>query len=73
MERQGKYVIRLDEAERGRLQALVDQGNGSKTTRKRAWILLKADEGEHARRGPTRRSPRRSRRARGRSSEPAGC
>jgi transposase len=47
MERKGKYVVRLDEAERGRLQAMVDQGKGSKTTRARAWILLKADEGEH--------------------------
>jgi transposase len=45
MERQGKYVVRLDEAERARLQALVDQGKGSKMTRTRAWILLKADEG----------------------------
>jgi Homeodomain-like domain len=47
MERKAKYVVRLDESERGRLQGLVDQGKGSKTTRTRAWILLKADEGEH--------------------------
>ena len=40
-----KYVVRLDEAERMRLQTMVDQGNGSKTIRTRAWILLKADEG----------------------------
>jgi|SRR5436190_10421507 len=47
MERKAKYVVRLGEAERGRLQAMVDQGKGSKTIRARAWILLKADEGEH--------------------------
>ncbi len=47
MERKAKYVVRLDESERGRLQGLVDQGKGSKTTRTRAVILLKADEGEH--------------------------
>lgn len=47
MERKAKYVVRLDEAERRRLQAMVDQGKGSKTIRARAWILLKADEGEH--------------------------
>lgn len=46
MERNAKFVVRLDESERGRLQALVDQGKGSKTIRNRAWILLKADEGE---------------------------
>jgi transposase len=47
MERKAKYVVRLDESERGRLQAMVDQGKGSKTIRARAWILLKADEGEY--------------------------
>jgi transposase len=47
MERTAKYVVRLGESERGRLQAMVDQGKGSKTIRARAWILLKADEGEH--------------------------
>ena len=47
MERNAKYVVRLDAAERGRLQAMVDQGKGSKTTRQRAFLLLKADEGEH--------------------------
>ena len=47
MERKAKYVVRLDESERSRLQAMVDQGKGSKTTRTRAWVLLKADEGEH--------------------------
>lgn len=47
MERNAKFVVRLDEAERGRLQELVDRGHGSKTIRNRALILLKADEGEH--------------------------
>lgn len=47
MERNAKYVVRLDESERGRLQAMVDRGRGSKTIRNRAWILLKADEGNY--------------------------
>jgi transposase len=47
MERNAKYVVRLDERERGRLQELVDQGKGSKTIRNRALIMLKADVGEH--------------------------
>jgi transposase len=38
--------VRLDEAERTRLQTMVDRGKGSKTIRNRARILLKADEGE---------------------------
>jgi transposase len=45
MGREAKYVVRLDEPERQRLQALVDRGKGSKIIRNRAWILLKADEG----------------------------
>jgi hypothetical protein len=47
MERKAKFVVRLDESERGRLQVMVDQGKGSKTIRNRALILLKADEGEY--------------------------
>jgi transposase len=47
MQRNAKYVVRLAEEERGRLQEMVDRGNGSKTIRNRAQILLKADEGEH--------------------------
>lgn len=47
MERNAKSVVRLDESERGRLQEMVDRGQGSKTVRNRALILLKADEGEH--------------------------
>ena len=47
MERKAKFVVRLDESERGRLQEMVDRGKGSKTIRNRALILLRADEGEH--------------------------
>ncbi len=46
MEQNSKFVVCLDEAERGRLQEMVDRGEGSKTIRDRALILLKADEGE---------------------------
>ena len=46
MARDAKFVVRLDESERGRLQEMVDRGQGSKTIRNRALILLKADEGE---------------------------
>ena len=46
MEKNAKFVVRLDESERGRLQEMVDRGQGSKTIRNRALILLKADEGE---------------------------
>ena len=46
MERKAKFVVRLDEAERGRLQEMVDRGQGSKTIRNRALIVLKADAGE---------------------------
>jgi hypothetical protein len=49
MERKAKFVVQLDEAERGRLQEMVDRGRGPKTIRHRALILLKADAGE---RGP---------------------
>jgi hypothetical protein len=47
MERKAKFVVCLDESERGRLQEMVDRGKGSKTIRNRALVLLKADEGEH--------------------------
>jgi transposase len=52
MERDAKFVVRLNESERGRLQEMVDKGRGSKTIRNRALILLKADEGEHGPRWP---------------------
>jgi transposase len=45
MGKDAKHVVRLDDAERHRLQHVVDQGKGSKTIRNRALILLKADEG----------------------------
>ena len=45
MGKEAKYVVRLDDAERNRLQQMVDQGTGSKTIRNRVLILLKADEG----------------------------
>ena len=47
MERNPKFVVRLDESERGCLQEMVDRGKGSRTIRNRALILLKADEGVH--------------------------
>lgn len=45
MGKDAKYVVRLDDLERERLQQMVDRGTGSKTIRNRALILLKADEG----------------------------
>ncbi len=41
-----KYVVRLGVEEREQLQAMIDKGRGSKSVRKRARILLKADEAE---------------------------
>jgi transposase len=46
MGKDAKYVIRLGVEERGQLQAMIDEGRGSKSVRKRARILLKADESE---------------------------
>lgn len=46
MKQSAKFVVRLDESERGRLQEMVGRGKGCKTIRNRALILLKADEGE---------------------------
>jgi hypothetical protein len=40
-----KYVVRLEDAERARLDALVSQGRAAARTIQRAWILLKADVG----------------------------
>ena len=74
MERKAKYVVRLDEVERGRLQEMVDRGKGSKTIRNRALDPAEGRRGRtRVRGGPTRRSPRRSTWACGRSSAPAGC
>lgn len=44
MGKEAKYVIRLKGAERRQLQSMVDEGNGSKETRQRARVLLKADQ-----------------------------
>jgi transposase len=40
-----KYVVRLDDAERTQLEALVSRGRASARTLQRAWVLLKADVG----------------------------
>lgn len=55
MGKDAKYVVRLDADEREQLQALVDEGRGSKSVRTRARILLKADESEP---GPAWPDPR---------------
>lgn len=41
-----KYVVRLSVGERERLEEILASRTKSKETRKRAWVLLKADEGE---------------------------
>lgn len=46
MGKDAKYVVRLVDEERVELQALVDEGRGSKSVRKRARVLLKADESD---------------------------
>ena len=57
-----KYVVKLTDEERQRLQSWVCKGNVAARKIQRAWILLKADAGaEEARSGPMRRSKRRSR------------
>jgi hypothetical protein len=43
-----KYVVRLEALERESLQSLVDAGKGSKSSRQRARVLLKADQGDGA-------------------------
>lgn len=40
-----KYVVRLEDEERKRLETLVSQGRTAARTIQRAWILLKADIG----------------------------
>ena len=42
-----KYIVRLTEAERAELDALVKTGRAAARKRLHAQILLKADEGEH--------------------------
>jgi transposase len=44
MGKEAKYLVRLSREERRELQAIVDQGRGSKATRQRARVLLKADQ-----------------------------
>ena len=40
-----KYIVRLEDEERMRLEALVSRGKTAARTIQRAWILLKADVG----------------------------
>jgi hypothetical protein len=49
MSKDAKCVVRLTDEERCELQAIVDEGRGSKSVRQRARVLLKTDESE---RGP---------------------
>lgn len=42
-----RYIVRLSEAERAELEALVKTGRAAARNRLHAQILLKADEGEH--------------------------
>ncbi len=44
MGKEAKYVVRLSFEERTELQTMVDSGRGAKETRRRARILLKADQ-----------------------------
>lgn len=44
MSKDAKFVVRLTDEERSELQALVDEGRGSKSVRQRARVLLKTDE-----------------------------
>jgi hypothetical protein len=46
MSKDAKFVVRLTEDERSKLQAMVDEGRGSKSVRQRARVLLKTDESE---------------------------
>ena len=46
MSKDAKYVVRLTDEERCELQAIVDEGRGSKSVRQRARVLLKTDASE---------------------------
>jgi len=46
MGKDAKYIVRLSVKEREQLQAMIDEGRGAKSVRKRARILLKADASE---------------------------
>ena len=52
-----KYVVRLEDEERRRLETLVSQGRAAARTIQRAWILLKADVGTRRTRLVRRRDP----------------
>jgi transposase len=43
MSKDAKFVVRLTEEERSKLQVMVDEGRGSKSVRQRARVLLKTD------------------------------
>lgn len=45
MDKEAKYVVRLSDEERGRLEELVARGRVAKATRQRAQVLLRADQG----------------------------
>jgi transposase len=49
MGKEAKFVVRLSGEERRQLQEIVDKGSGSKEARRRARVLLKADQ---SKRGP---------------------
>lgn len=46
MSKDAKFVVRLTDEERSDLQAMVDEGRGSKSVRQRARVLLKTDESD---------------------------
>lgn len=46
MSKGAKFVVRLTDDERSELQAMVDEGRGSKSVRQRARVLLKVDESQ---------------------------
>jgi transposase len=46
MGKDAKFIVRLNSEERRGLQALVDEGRGSKSARQRARVLLKTDQAE---------------------------
>jgi transposase len=46
MGKEAKYVVRLSSEERGQLENLVARGRVAKTTRQRAQVLLRTDQGD---------------------------
>jgi len=53
-----KYVVRLTEAERAKLESLVKTGKVAARKRQRAHVLLKADAGREGWELPTSKSPK---------------